>query len=38
MTLLEITLLTPLLGGLLLAAIGQRSAAGWINVATCAAT
>jgi hydrogenase-4 component F len=37
-TLLEITLLTPLLGGLLLAAIGQRSAAGWINVATCAAT
>jgi len=38
MTLLEITLLTPLLGGLLLAFIGHRSLGGWINVATGAVT
>ncbi|PJB05477.1 MAG: hydrogenase 4 subunit F, partial [Hydrogenophilales bacterium CG_4_9_14_3_um_filter_59_35] len=34
MTMLEITLLAPLIGGLLLALIGHRSLAGWLNVAT----
>jgi len=38
MTLLEITLLAPLAGGLLLALVGHRTAAGWINVATGAVT
>ena len=38
MTLLEITLLTPLLGGLLLAFVGHRPFGGWINVAICAVT
>ena len=33
MTLLEVTLLVPLLGGLLLAIVGHRPVAGWINVA-----
>ncbi|TRZ98727.1 MAG: hydrogenase 4 subunit F [Rhodocyclaceae bacterium] len=33
MTLLEITLLVPLLGGLLLALVGHRPIAGWINIA-----
>ena len=33
MTLLEITLLSPLIGGLLLAFIGHRPVGGWINVA-----
>ncbi|MCK9379869.1 MAG: hydrogenase 4 subunit F [Sulfuritalea sp.] len=33
MTLLEITLLIPLLGGLLLALVGHRPIAGWINIA-----
>lgn len=33
MTLLEATLLSPLLGGLLLAIMGHRPVAGWINVA-----
>jgi len=32
-TLLEVTLLVPLLGGLLLALVGHRPVAGWINVA-----
>jgi hydrogenase-4 component F len=32
-TLLEITLLIPLLGGLLLALVGHRPIAGWINIA-----
>ncbi len=38
MTLLEITLLTPLLGGLVLAFVGHRPFGGWINVAICAVT
>ncbi len=38
MTLLEITLLAPLAGSLLLAFIGHRPVGGWINVATCAVT
>ncbi|OHC62514.1 MAG: hydrogenase 4 subunit F [Rhodocyclales bacterium GWA2_65_20] len=33
MTLLEITLLIPLLGGLFLALVGHRPIAGWINIA-----
>ena len=33
MTLLDVTLLTPLLGGLLLVFTGHRPAGGWINVA-----
>jgi hydrogenase-4 component F len=37
-TLLEITLLVPLLGGLLLALTGHRPIGGWINVATSAIT
>ncbi len=38
MTLLEVTLLVPLLGGLLLAIVGHRPLAGLINVAVGAAT
>ena len=38
MTLLEITLLSPLIGGLLLAIIGHRPIGGWINVAVGAVT
>ena len=38
MTLLEITLLTPLIGSLLLAFIGHRPIGGWINVAVGAVT
>ena len=38
MTLLEATLLAPLLGGLLLAIIGHKPIAGWINVAIGMAT
>ena len=38
MTLLEITLLSPLIGGLLLAIIGHRPMGGWINVAVGAVT
>ncbi len=34
MILLEITLLAPLVGGLLLAFTGHRALAGWLNVAT----
>jgi len=37
-TLLEVTLLLPLLGGLLLAIVGHRPLAGWINVAVGVAT
>jgi len=33
MTLLEATLITPLAGGLVLAALGHRPIAGWINIA-----
>ncbi len=38
MTLLEITLLSPLIGSLLLAFIGHRPIGGWINVAVGAVT
>lgn len=38
MTLLEITLLAPLVGGLLLVFVGHRTLGGWINVATCTVT
>lgn len=38
MTLLDVTLLTPLLGGLLLAFIGHRPAGGWVNVGVGAVT
>jgi len=38
MTLLDITLLSPLIGGLLLAFIGHRPVGGWINVAVGAVT
>ncbi|MDO8358828.1 MAG: hydrogenase 4 subunit F [Devosia sp.] len=38
MTLLEITLLIPLLGGLFLALVGHRPIAGWINIAVGAMT
>jgi hydrogenase-4 component F len=37
-TLLEVTLLAPLIGGLLLVFIGHRALGGWVNVATCAVT
>jgi hydrogenase-4 component F len=37
-TLLDITLLSPLIGGLLLAIIGHRPIGGWINVAVGAVT
>jgi hydrogenase-4 component F len=37
-TLLEVTLLAPLAGGLLLAFVGHRPAGGWINVAVSAVT
>ncbi|NCS66660.1 MAG: hydrogenase 4 subunit F, partial [Hydrogenophilales bacterium CG_4_10_14_0_8_um_filter_62_70] len=38
MMMLEITLLAPLVGGLLLAFTGHRALAGWLNVATGAVT
>lgn len=38
MTLLDITLLTPLLGGALLAVLGHRPIAGWINIGVGAVT
>jgi hydrogenase-4 component F len=38
MTLLDITLLSPLIGGLLLVIIGHRPIGGWINVAVGAVT
>ena len=38
MTLLDITLLSPLIGGLLLVFIGHRPIGGWINVAVGAVT
>jgi len=38
MTLLEATLLAPLAGGLILAIIGHRPVAGWINIAVGAVT
>jgi hydrogenase-4 component F len=38
MTLLDITLLSPLIGGLLLVIIGHRPIGGWINVAVGAFT
>ena len=38
MTLLDITLLSPLVGGLLLAFVGHRPIGGWINVAVGAVT
>ncbi|HSD74463.1 MAG TPA: hydrogenase 4 subunit F, partial [Steroidobacteraceae bacterium] len=38
MTLLDITLLSPLIGGLLLAIIGHRPIGGWINVVVGAVT
>ena len=38
MSLLDATLLAPLLGGVLLAFVGHRPFAGWINVAVSAAT
>ncbi len=38
MTLLQVTLLAPLAGSLLLAFVGHRPVGGWINVATCAVT
>ena len=38
MTLLEITLLAPLLGAVLLAVVGHRPLGGWLNVATSAVT
>jgi len=38
MTLLEATLLAPLAGGLILAIIGHRPVAGWINIVVGAVT
>jgi hydrogenase-4 component F len=38
MTLLEITLLAPLVGSMLLIFTGHRPVGGWINVATCVVT
>ncbi len=38
MSLLEITLLAPLMGSALLAFLGHRPLGGWINVATCGVT
>ncbi len=38
MTLLEITLIAPLVGSVLLALLGERPLGGWINVATSAVT
>ncbi|OGI69915.1 MAG: hydrogenase 4 subunit F [Candidatus Muproteobacteria bacterium RBG_16_60_9] len=38
MTLLEVTLLAPLLGSVLLTFVGHRPIGGWINVSTCAVT
>ncbi len=38
LTLLEVTLLSPLIGGLLLAFIGHRPVGGWINVGVGAVT